>query len=187
MLIAIFVALAIIGATIKTKSPHHNGPPTRPQSPTTGPGSTSHPIRIGRYGKIGRGWEMKVESVMRNVSQKTLGLDTPLPAGAENVVVKISAKYVGGGSGTTQAVVDQIRVVGRHRVAYQADQASVCIGNAEFGDGGVSVFSGHSTAGFVCFQIASNDAASLRLFVYPPAELPVPAAGRPRVWFDLRR
>jgi hypothetical protein len=47
------------------------------------------------------------------------------------------------------------------------------------------VFSGRTVRGNVCFEIASNDAGSLRLYVDPPSTL----SGRPldkRAWFALR-
>ncbi|MHB8695770.1 MAG: hypothetical protein ACYDHH_31520 [Solirubrobacteraceae bacterium] len=126
---------------------------------------------------------MKVVSVTWNVSQRTLGLgNEPLPRGAQNVVVKIAIKYTGGGSGNSQAVVDSMNAVGAHKAVYHAN--GICLGNAEFGDGGLSVYSEQTTTGTACFKIATNDAATLKLFVYRPF-LGLTNPG-PRKWFALR-
>lgn len=129
---------------------------------------------------------MKLDGVQWNVSQQALGLThESLPAGAENVVVRLTVKYVSGGSGNSQAVVNQMRTIGKHRAVYQADEQSVCNGNIQFGDGGVAVYSGQTASGTACFVIAKNDDRSLRLYVYRPGT-PVFATSGDATWFGLR-
>jgi hypothetical protein len=46
------------------------------------------------------------------------------------------------------------------------------------------VFSGHGLSGNICFEIASNDASSLRLYLDPTYSSSSADGGR--VWFALR-
>lgn len=189
IVVVLFIGLIVLGAIVGTKKTtpkanqvnsavvvsHRTSAPVR--------GSAADPIHVGTVAPIGASWQMRVVSVIWNVSQKALGLGSePLPPGAENVVVKIAIRYTGGGSGNSQAVVDSMNAVGAHKAVYRAN--GICLGNAEFGDGGISVYSEQTATGTACFEIAANDAATLRLFVYRPY-LGIATPG-PRTWFGLR-
>jgi hypothetical protein len=181
LIVALGVLGALIGSTSTSKAPAAT---TASHTTSHRSGSAAHPIPIGRYAAIGNGWRTKVVSVLRHVRQQTLGLGKEqLPPGAENIVVKITVKWIRGGSGNSQAVVNEMNAIGAHKAVYHAD--GICTGNAEFGDGGLPVFSGQTATGTACFRIAKNDDSTLRLYINSGSFFESKASAS-STWFTLR-
>jgi hypothetical protein len=188
---ALFVGLVVLGAVVGTpknqKASHRTTAAHRTESVSPKPkptrillGSRARPIPIGRAARIGDGWRMTVVAVRRKVSQRAIGFDGErLPAGAENIAVGVSAKYLNGGSANPWTVVDAMETVGSHKAVYTTQEE--CFGHFKSDLG--TVFSGHAATVWACFQIAANDASTLRLFV---TRLDAQYSNGPRMWFRLR-
>jgi hypothetical protein len=141
-------------------------------------GSKAFPIPVGQYASIGSGWRMKVISVRPNVSPKAAGYGSDEPAGTGTYVVHISLQFVGHGTNNIQKVLGRMAVIGIHKITYA--NAAPCLGTWKTTYGYVQVSSGDTTKGDVCFQDRANDAATMRLFVFPDwngvGSLPPPLA-----------
>lgn len=158
IIVVLLGGLIALGAAVGTKKAHGHRSDTGSIKATAIPASV-RPIRVGSYGGIGDGWRLKVLSVDWHARPGALGLQPT--KGAQDVVARVKVKYFGGGSASTQDVVDETNAIGSHHAVYQSGH--VCGGNLEFGNGGISVFSHQTAEGNVCFQIAKNDAHVLRL------------------------
>lgn len=148
--------------------------------PRVKPGSTrTHPIPVGTEAKIGRGWKLRIDSVTPK-AQLTGG--EPVPAGAEDFVAHVSAKYTGSGSSALYPLELALAVAGPHGQGYRLP-ADGCTGNwpipALTTASNERVYSGQSAAGSVCWTIATKDEAKLELYV-------APSFAKRRIWFALR-
>jgi hypothetical protein len=134
-------------------------------------------VPLGRYAAVGSGWRLKVVAVLRNVSQKALGLThTPAVPGRENIVVEFTVTYAKGGRGNSRALVDRMATtIGGADPVYGAKPG--CLGQDLF-----TVASGHAATGSACFTVAANGARRLKLAVSHGAQ----QASGPRTWFALR-
>src|SRR5262249_18623399 len=139
-------------------------------------GSALHPIRLRTTGGVGDGWRLRILSVTPNADSlvKDYGTNAvkTVPPKAQDVMLTISAKYTGGGEAFVQDFMTGLNVIGKHHAKYPLTSGLNGCGPGE-GKlpapdlGSVTddqVFSGRTLTGHICFQIAANDAASLRLY-----------------------
>lgn len=123
---------------------------------------------------IGSGWNVRVASVLRNVSQSVLGITHK--SGAQNIVVEYTLSYGKAGRGNSQAVLTHMKAIGAANTLYAPEQP--CLGRV---GRSISIAAGHAITRAACFTVASSDAPSLELVVDDPGFL---ATGR-RTWFAL--
>ena len=124
------------------------------------PGLTrDHPIPLGTEADIGGGWHVRINSVTPNVQ-----LSRPPPAGAEYFDANATISYFGGGSRTPAQDLGW-QVVGNYQAMYSpgsnpcpnpGPQPSLPMYTA--------IYSGQSATGYVCWQVATNDASNLELY-----------------------
>ena len=149
------------------------------------PGDRLNPYPLGTTVTLVGGWRLKVNSVILDAdAQVEAVMDFGQPAnpppqpGAQYTLVNASLTYVGGGSSSDSSIVaGSIRAEGQGDAPY----TTYCIPPGYELGYGTQVFSGQTLTGNLCFEIASNDAASLLLTgngMAGAAELPV--------WFALR-
>jgi hypothetical protein len=105
------------------------------------------------------------------------------PPGAQDYMVSLSLTYLGGGSSNPGiGMLGLIEAVGSHNAIYDTntDPCPGSLPEPSFKYWGKDVFSGQTVTGNICYLIASNDANSLRLFVYSGE------SNREKVWFVVR-
>jgi len=152
-------------------------------------GSRANPVRFRYAAAVGEGWRLRVLGVTRNATRRVRAVysynEAP-EAGGQDYLVRVAATYVGGGSSTFSDLNGRLKAMGRHQAIYESF-GSACGGklpSPDLSHSYTKVFSGHTVSGNICFQIASNDARSLRLFVAGPLSLRTLTRGR-QVWFAL--
>jgi hypothetical protein len=147
------------------------------------PGDRLNPYRLGAAAKLTQGWQMKVNSATINadaaVEAVTDQYGNPVnsspPAGAQYTLVNVSLTYTGAGSRSLPGYLQSVQAVGASNVGYNGYGCTPppLDLNSDF----TPVSSGQTVTGNLCFEIASNDAASLLLQGQ--------GIGLP-VWFALR-
>ena len=152
------------------------------------PGVRANPIPLNTAWKLPRDWTLKIDSSTPNVQLKMRDGTPKIPsAGAEFLMVYIEETYTGRGSSDTLNFGPGFDAVGRHNVVYVHENRSNACGP---GSGPLPepdlqpynrshrIDSGQTVAGNICFEIATNDASSLLLYVrsYTPPLV---------VWFSL--
>jgi hypothetical protein len=124
------------------------------------PGLTrDHPIPLGTEADVGAGWHVRINSVTDNVQ-----LSRPPPAGAEYFDASATISYLGEGSSTPAQDLGW-QVVGNYQAIYSP-------GSNPCPNPGpepplptyTPIYSGQSATGYVCWQVATNDAGSLELY-----------------------
>lgn len=150
------------------------------------PGDRVDPYPLGTAGTLQGGWQLKVNSALINADTQVeavidphsgLPANPPPPAGAQYTLVNVSMTYQGGGSSSLPGYLQfGAQTVGAGNAGYDAYgcQPPPLDLNSDF----TPVFSGQTVTGNLCFEIASNDAASLLLQGRGTSGLPV--------WFALR-
>jgi len=121
---------------------------------------------------------IKADSEVEAVIDPYSGLpdaNPPPPAGAQYTLVNVSMTYQGGGSYSLPGYLLGVQAVGAGNAGYNVDgcQPPPLYLDSDF----TPVFSGQTVTGNLCFEIASNDAASLLLQGRGTAGLPA--------WFAL--
>lgn len=127
------------------------------------PGSTgANPVPLGQTAPIADGFRLKVVSVTPDAQ-----LSVPAPVGAQNFVVLLTVTYVGGGKGDLLPLINNLDAAGTHDATYTTYEngCHAALPPPTLGDSGFDIFSGQSVSGNICWQVASNDAASLELFI----------------------
>lgn len=136
-----------------------------------------NPVPLGTSANVGQGWRVRVNSV---VPQAQL-LPAP-PAGADYFAADVTIGYFGGASSTPENYLTW-RAIGSHHTPYDPG-SSPCPNQGP--DPALNtydpVLSGQSRSGYVCWQIAANDAGSLELYI-GSGTLDYPGT----TWFALRR
>jgi hypothetical protein len=158
------------------------------------------PVRLGRGSGVGAGWRLRILSVNWNADAAIAS--TPGQYGgsvsaphAQDVMLTIVARFAGGGqSFASMDLGGRIFVIGRHRARYPLTSGLNDCGPGEAKlpppDAQAAfeldrrVYSGTVLRGHICFQVARNDARSLRLGV-SPVETLNGKRGR-TIWFALR-
>jgi hypothetical protein len=191
-----FTSLGNPSKSTKTKRRHE------PQA-SNALGSLSNPIPLGKSVPVGAGWRLRVVSIDRNAHALDYFTNRArrVPPRARDIVILVAVKYSGGGQGSLGDVLGRLYAVGRHRAPYALTSGLNGCGpgeapltppdlQTEAGD----VFSGRSLQGHVCFEIAANDASTLRMYVERPINysqiksLENALNAKPKVvWFRLRR
>ena len=148
------------------------------------PGDRLNPYRLGRTAKLAQGWQMKVNSatidadaaVEAVTDQYGNPMNSSPPAGAQYTLVNVSMTYTGTGSRSLPGYLDlAVLAVGAGNVGYTVDGCTPP--PLDLGSDFTPVSSGQTVTGNLCFEIASDDAASLLLQGQ--------GIGLP-VWFALR-
>jgi hypothetical protein len=190
IVLGLLMAALIVGAVLGLGNKSKGG-----NAPTSGPGSRSDPIAIGRAADIGAGWRLKVLHVTPNADSLVAHAvnGTKPPKGARDFLIKLAVTYLGGGKGDLQSLVTNgLTVMGVHNASYNLIQ-NPCgefmrerFDLAQVG----SVFSGQTARGNVCFQIAANDAKTLMLYPGYSKDATALFGNLPKlnkVWFALHR
>jgi hypothetical protein len=150
------------------------------------PGDRLNPYHLGTTAKLTQGWRMKVNSATLNADAEVEAVVTeyggglvnsPPPAGAQYTLVNVSMTYAGGGSSSLPGYLQSgVWAVGAGNGGYNVYgcQPPPLDLNSDF----TPVFSGQTVTGNLCFEIASNDAGTLRLGAFG-------TTGQ-AVWFALR-
>jgi hypothetical protein len=158
------------------------------------PGARSNPIPLRQEASVRETWLMKVVSVTPNaddlVRKASKGSSRArVPTGKEDYLVRLSVMYVGAGRGALGDVLDYIETMGRAGRLYDSI-ANGCPGTwpspsfQEAGHRHRTVIPSTWHKGNLCYLAASEDAASLRMFVYP---IYPPSTELSRtMWFALR-
>jgi hypothetical protein len=142
------------------------------------PGSTSaNPIPLGQAVTFKDGWVVKVVSATLDATAQIIAIpgNSPPPPGAQYAMVNFSATYTGGGSSAFDEYGSRFEAIGVHNYSYSPCYERLPPPVLDPYD---PVYSGQTVGGNVCYQIASNDAASLQLRSY--------VSGGGYVWFGLR-
>jgi hypothetical protein len=124
------------------------------------PGITrDHAIPLHTLADVGDGWRVRVNSVTPDVQ-----LAPPAAAGTDYFAANVTIGYFGGASSTPENYLTW-QAVGSHRTIYNPG-SNPCPypGPQPPLDMYDPVPSGQSISGYVCWQIAANDASSLDLF-----------------------
>lgn len=152
------------------------------------PGAEQNPIPLGKAAVVRKVWRMTVRSVTPNANDLVLAANNgdPFakpPPGAQDYMVSLSLTYIGGGSSDPGiGMIGLVETVGSHGKVYDTN-TDPCPGSwpdPSLKNWNKDVFSGQTVTGNICYLIAANDAASLRLFVYSGEN------NRDKVWFALR-
>ena len=149
------------------------------------PGDRLNPYKLGTAATLQGGWQLKVNSALINADSEVEAVidpysglpdaNPPPPAGAQYTLVNVSMTYQGGGSYSLPGYLLGVQAVGAGNAGYNVDgcQPPPLYLDSDF----TPVFSGQTVTGNLCFEIASNDAASLLLQGRGTARLPA--------WFAL--
>ena len=147
------------------------------------PGDRLNPYPLATAATLTQGWEMKVNSATLNADAEVEAVNDPYPvnppppAGAQYTLVNVSMTYVGGGSSSLPGYLQSgVWTAGAGNAGYNVYgcQPPPLDLNSDF----TPVSSGQTVTGNLCFEIASNDAATLLLGAYG-------TTGQ-AVWFALR-
>jgi hypothetical protein len=136
-------------------------------------GTKTHPVPIGQAFNIADGWRLKVVSVTPDATQAVLAVTDQAgdaniapPPGAQDFLVLVEATYTAGGSGNPYSLLTNLDAEGAHNAVYtNGENGCGSLPSPALGYSDSNVFSGQTVSGNICWQIASNDAASLALFV----------------------
>ena len=208
--VVLFVGLVAVGAAL--------GPTEEPQNGSSGDGRDDA-TPLGQSAAVGGGWRLRVLRVTPNANRLVVAAEskrmeghsvgqaaprlcdpdypcsTPPPKGAQDFMVLVSLTYAGGGKDSVDAIVSNgIHVIGAHNVSYDVNSYSCGdvwpTPSLQYVD---TIYSGRTVRGNICFQIAANDASSLKLYTGPPLDAPsgnyfidLPEGMKERVWFALR-
>ena len=143
-----------------------------------------NPYPLGTAATLQGGWQLKVNSALINADSEVEAVIDPdsglpanpaPPAGAQYTLVNVSMTYQGGGSYSLPGYLLGVQAEGAGNAGYNVDgcQPPPLDLDSDF----TPVFSGQTVTGNLCFEIASNDAASLLLQGRGTAGLPA--------WFAL--
>jgi hypothetical protein len=118
-----------------------------------------HPIPVRTDANVGEGWRVRVNSV----TPSTQLVPAP-PAGEDYFAANVTIGFFGGASSTPENYLTW-QAIGSHRTPYNPG-SNPCPypGPQPPLDMYDPVPSGQSVSGYVCWQIAANDASSLELF-----------------------
>ena len=197
IVLALLVVLALIPAFVGSGTKSRKQAKAAHKTVARGPGSRAHPIPVRRSASVGGGWKLKVVSATPNATRLVLKADSSAksPArGGQDFMLFVAATYTSGGKSRfggsgLPSFTDQLFAVGKHRAIYRlttglsaCGPSSVHLPKPDAQGNGEDIFSGQSVRGNICFEIASNDASTLKLYV----ERPYNESNKPIVWFALR-
>ena len=141
------------------------------------PGDEKNPIPMRNSWPIGDGWKLEVVAATPNADGQVIDHASGLPAvpasGTQFFVFEIVLTYATVGSAMLEAMAQNWFTEGSHNVKYFYFGDTSCGGASAVSlpspdlqpmiVAGDSVASGQSVEGNICFQVAANDASTLRL------------------------
>jgi hypothetical protein len=134
-----------------------------------------HPIPLGTEAHVAGSWHVQVNSISSNAQ-----LSPEPPAGSAYFDANVTIGYFGGGSSTPEQDLTW-QVVGSHHTTYTpGSDPCPYPGPQPALPTYDPLLSGQSVTGYVCWQIAENDASSLELY-FGSGTLNYPAT----TWFAL--
>jgi hypothetical protein len=118
-----------------------------------------NPVPLASTASVGEGWRVRVNSILPNAQ-----LVPGPPSGGDYFAANVTIGYFGGGASTPENYLTW-QATGSHRTPYNPG-SNPCpnLGPEPALDTYTPLPSGQSTSGYVCWQIAANDASSLELF-----------------------
>jgi hypothetical protein len=134
------------------------------------PGDRLNPYPLGTSVKLDGGWRLTVNSAIIDANPQVEAvtdqhghpLNPPPPAGAQYALVNVSLTFVAGGSSGVSAYVDYwLGAEGARKAQYQLACTPPPLDLSAVLD---PVDSGQTVTGNLCFEIASGDASTLKLF-----------------------
>jgi hypothetical protein len=194
IIVALIVALTVLGAFVGTTS----GTSDDAKSSGTKGNTESSPVALGHYGGAWGGWRLRVAAYRPDAVEYDYVYPRKLPPGASEVMVVATARYAGGGSADLGDLARRIDVIGSHNATYQASTGEGTCSTRHLTEREAKhalqttltyrsrkVFSGTAANGRLCFEIATNDLRSLRLYV-DPVDCSSEVSDCRHVWFALR-
>jgi hypothetical protein len=159
------------------------------------PGTRTNPIPMRTSWPIGNGWTLRVVGATPNADGQVIESVSGLPAvprfGTQFFMLDIVLSYPAAGSAMLGPMAQNWAAEGSHNFKYEyfADTRCGVPANVSLPAPDLqpmilnneSVSSGQSVEGHICFQIAMNDASTLRLTTAPHRH-----GGAFDVWFALR-
>jgi hypothetical protein len=137
-------------------------------------GCKSNPIRIGVSHDIGRGWSLKVVSVLPNATSRILQFDrsnNPPKPNNQFFMVTIQAKRTGKGPGYLHAGY-YIRAVGPSGGEYTTfDDSCGSIPDPDLETNDRRIFHNKTVSGNICWQVQSFDAPKLVMITAPGKQI----------------
>ncbi len=201
----VFLVLGVIGliaslAGYGTKSKSNNSVGQQHQAVA----SVSHrntqdnPVPLHANGGAYDGWQLRITSVTPK-AVSLLGTQTQtVPVHGQEFMVSVSARFSGGGHTAVRDLFRRMYVLGSHNVFYLADSGDLNCSTTPpkhqehvsrpLNEATRDVFPATTVKGHLCFQIATNDVASLVLYVDPPGcnKSKTTDTCTRHVWFALR-
>ena len=169
VVVVLFIGLGTAGYFVSST--------TTVADPGRAPASGAVPLR--RLGGAYDGWRLRILSANVNARQYVGPDRRTISAKGREVMVTLAATYTGSGYAHLQELSNRLNVSGSHDVFYRADSGDIgCAAKAAKHPSAASVktlnkknpdvFSGETVRGHLCFQIASNDVATLAFSADPP-------------------
>jgi hypothetical protein len=196
--VLVAIVVGVVDATRGEKSKSADaGAANKPKIRLAAGGLWSNPVPLHAIGGVWDGWRLQVVSVTPTATQFLGQRRQHMPPGGQELMVSIAATYKGGGYAGLRGLMRRLYVDGSHAVYYSPDSGDLnCAATANAShlvrplnqNTRRIVFSGHRAEGHLCFQIASNDARSLMLYVDRPGCNTSKTHDNctRRVWFALR-
>jgi len=137
-------------------------------------GCRSNPIPIGVLHDIGRGWSMKVTSVLPNATARILQYDrtnNPPKAGRQFFMVTVSAKRTGKTAGYLHAGY-YLRSIGAAGIEWTTfDNSCGSIPDPDLETDDPRIFHNTTVSGNVCWSVPTSDAPKLVLVTSPGKQI----------------
>jgi hypothetical protein len=138
--------------------------------PSRQSGTRSHPTPFGAPYDIGRGWSVKIVSILPDATQRILTWDSsnnPPKRGRQFYMVNFQAKRTGKKPGYLHATF-YMHAVGAGGVGYSIDKDSCgSIPDPDLEVDDPLVFHNTTIKGNICWQVRSTDAGKLLMFTAP--------------------
>ncbi len=142
--------------------------------PSASTGSRAHPIPLGTPHDVGRGWSVKVDSVLPNATQRVTSWDRSNNPPAPNhqfYMVSIAAKRTGKRPGYLHAAF-YMHAVGPSGHAYDPVHNSCgTIPDPDLEIDDNLIFHNTTVTGNVCWEVLSSDAPRLVMFTSPGKQI----------------
>lgn len=142
--------------------------------PSQQSGTRAHPIAFGAPHDIGRGWTVKIASVLPDATQRILSWDSsnnPPKRGRQFYMVNLQAKRTGKKPGYLHAAF-YMRAVGLSGFGYTINQNSCgSLPDPDLEIDDPLVFRNTTVQGNVCWEVRSSDAVKLVMFTAPGMQI----------------
>lgn len=172
--------IGVIGAVVGVlRDLSKNGPSPPPRSQL---------VPVGRAADLGAGWRLRVLRVTANAAREVKAAENanPPPSGSRYFLIKLAVTYTGRGKGDPSTLAGYgLEAKGANGASYDTTHnwCGDYVPKSALGRAG-PVFPGQTARGYLCFQIAANDARTLVLYAGNSSEF-FRVDGLKRVWFAL--